>query len=214
MMLKLRNQRTGFTLIEVMILSVVSLMLLGLLARFFIVAARRTEDSRLRVDIQQSAVFMLKKFERDTKFTSSRGLTAALGTHYVVSLTPVETWGSDGTAQWKPETVLYAFDATNKRLTREVYTLPEPAFSDPVNQRRAFVPTPTDLETLSTNISGKEIILSEYVEDFSLQDRSGSTTVFRSQPLKLTLKLRRPLSTSERFAEFTVHRRFALRNSF
>ena len=205
-----RPNRVGFTLVEVMVFSVVSLMFIGLLAQVFITATRRTEDSRLRVDLQQSAVWVLRQFERDIAKTSTRAVSATDGSHYVMAITPVAQWNGNPGVTWQEQQALYVYDKSKKTLHKEFVT----SYSEGLSYARPYLPTSLELMSVATTVSGKERILSSYVEEFAVSDRMGNKTQFQSQPIKLDMKLRRPLSTSERYAEFTVQRRYALRNAF
>lgn len=202
--------KLGFTLLEVMIFSVVSLMFIGLLAQVFITATRRTEDSRLRVDLQQSAVWVLRQFERDIAKTSTRAMSAIDGSHYVVAMTPVAQWNGNPGVSWQEQQTLYVYDKTKKTLHKELVT----SYSEELSYTRPYIPSSGELMAVASTVSGQERILSSYIEEFGISDRMGNKTHFQSQPIKLEMKLRRPLSTSERYAEFTVQRRYTLRNAF
>lgn len=212
----MRNSRKkrGFTLVEVMVFSVVSLVFIGLLAQFFITAAKRTEDSRLRVDLQQSAVLILKKFGRDLERSSSRSMAASDSPLYVLSMTRASSWTAVPGIQWEQRQYLWVYNSTKKTLHREVYPPESPAYSEPLSQTKPYLPTAAELQAVASTSSGKERKLSSYIEEFSLEDRNGSKTQFQTQPLALQMKLKRPLSSSQRFAQFTVKRWYTLRNSF
>lgn len=207
----MRKRSTGFTIVEVLIFSSVSLLLMALLAQLFITATRRTEDSRLKVDLQQKALLVLKKFGQDINLASIRGITAAeSGTNYVLALTPVKQ--RDPEKKWQLKQVLYVYKGDKKELYwREALGSD---FNPPLFESKPYLPSSSELVNLSTNSSGKSRILSSHIEEFSLEDGSGSKTQFQTRLLKLNLKLRRPLSHSDRFAEFTVHRHFNLRNNY
>lgn len=212
-------RNSGFTVVEVLIFSVVSLMFIGLLAQVFISATRRTEDARLRVDIQQQAVMVLKKFERDINKTSANAMAASDDSNaYVLAMTRVQSWNNSNEVNWRRNQIVWAHDKSKKELFREVYPEIEgsaaPLYSDELIISRPYLPPAAELVAVFTAVSGVERRLSPYVEEFWLADRTGRKTVFQTQPLSLRLKVRRPLSTSERFAEFTVERLYALRNSF
>jgi type II secretory pathway pseudopilin PulG len=211
------KRRYGFTLVEVMVFSVVSLIFIGLLANVFITATRRTEDSRLRVDLQQTAIMIMHRFERDMGKTSLAALKAVDGPdYYALSITPAVTWntnvGNPG-AVWAKTPALYVYDKKRTSLHYETYS-PMGSGSAEELSSRPYVPVSSELSALASTASGEERILSPHVEEFSLSDRSDHKTNFQKMPLKLKMKLRRPLSTSDRFAEFTVERRITLRNSF
>jgi hypothetical protein len=205
---------SGFTLVEVMVFSVVSLMFIGLLAQVFIMATRRTEDSRLRVDIQQSAVLILKSLERDIAKTSTRAMAASDSGTYAFAITPIVGWSGAPVVAWAEQQVIYCHDPTKKTLHREVYPPKSPSWAEDLTSARPYIPTSAELQAVSTTPSGQERILSPYVEEFKLTDRSGRITGFQSNPLILRMKLQRPLSTSGRHTEFTVERRYTLRNAF
>lgn len=202
----------GFTLVEVMVLSVVSLFLIGLLAQVFIVATKKTEDSRLRVDLQQTALVILRQFERDIGLTSARAIAVSEGENYVLSMALVGPVADVKKASWNKEQALYIFNSQQKTLKSKLVVFdPNPL---PGTSPKPYLPTSVQLQNVVNLKSEKDRELSSHVEEFALTDRNGQPNQFQYQPLILNLKLRRPLSTSERTAEFTVKKRYALRNSF
>jgi type II secretory pathway component PulJ len=206
----MRKRKLGFTLIEILVFSTVSVLLIGVLAKVFITATKKTEDSRLRVDLQQKALLILRQFEKDISLTAPRGMAAAeSGDDYVLAFTPIQ---ARNPGQWQSMQILYVFRGAKKELHwREAL---KPDFTEDLFPAKPYLPGPSELLDLASNSTGRARILSANVEDFSLLDRNGSKTQFQSQPLVLDMKLRRPLSHSDRFAEFTVQRRFSLRNSY
>jgi len=222
MKMKKRRNNFGFTVVEVLIFSAVALVLLGILTQFFVLAMKRTEDSRLKVDLQQSAVMILRQFSSDLNSTSSKAIRTLDGEPYVVAITPVLRWGagSETPAVWYKRQLVWIFDPTERTLVRDFYQAEEepfdpPPYSEPLADFRHALPSVGELQSLANNSSVKRRKLSSDVEEFSLTNVESTPTSPKSRPLmKLDMKLRRPLTSSERFAEFTVERRFALRNSF
>jgi hypothetical protein len=209
--MSMKKRSPGFTVVEVLIFSAISLLVLGVLTQLFITATKKTEDSRLRVDLQQKGLLVLRQFEKDINMTSARGLAAAVsGDDYVLAMTPIQ---ARNPGQWQiTHQVLYVFKSGEKELHwREAL---KDDFIEELFPSKPYLPGPSELLDLAVNSTGKARILSANVEDFSLVDRNGSETQFQSQPLMLDMKLRRPLSHSDRFAEFTVQRRFTLRNNY
>lgn len=210
-----QHQRAkGFTLLEVLIMATVALLILSLLAQLFIVAVRRTHDGRMRVELQQQGLVVLRQLHKDIEKTSARTMAVNLGDPYVLALTPVEAVTATGSVLWKEEIVSYVHSPASKILHRETYPPQAPVFSEILSPFTPYLPTSGELGAQASTDSGQERILSRYVEEFSLTDRSGGTTSFREQPLILHLKLRRTLSTSDRTADFTIDRRYTLRNDF
>lgn len=203
----------GFSIVEVMVLSVVSLVLIGLLAQVFIMATRRTEDSRVRVDLQQNGMAVLRSLERDMALSSVQSLTVYDGSPYVIALTRISQWNLNPGLNWEKKQMVYAFDKAEKTLTFETYPPATPAFKEELNEFTPYLPTGAELRALAATAGGQERILSSHLEEFRLTDRNGSTTRFQAMPLKLEMIFRRKLSTSDRFAEFTMERRFFLRNN-
>jgi type II secretory pathway pseudopilin PulG len=206
----MRKRTPGFTIIEVLVFSSISLLVLVVLTKLFITATKRTEDARLRVDLQQRGLLVLRQFEKDFSLASTRGLAATVsGPNYVLGMTPIEP-RSPG--NWKTMQILYVHNSEDKELFwREAL---EDDFAEDLYPSKPYLPGPPELLSLSAGSTGKSRILSGNVEDFSLSDRNGSKTQFQAQPFVLDMKLRRPLSHSDRFAEFTVQKRFTLRNNY
>lgn len=212
-MRRARNSQ-GFTIVEVMVMAVVGLIVTGILFEFFVTAAHRTEDSRVRVDLQQNGINVLRYIERDLSLTSIHGIAVAEGTPYVISITRVADWTPAPGVRWEKEQTLYEYDKDKKTLTMESYPPKAPTYSDDLSELAPYLPTAAELQAVATTPGGKERILSSSIEEFKLTDRNGSTTQFQAMPLKLEMKFRRKLTTADRYAEFTVERRFSLRNAF
>lgn len=201
------QNRKGFTIVEVLIFSAVGLMLMVLLVQLFVTATRRTEDSRLKVDLQQRAMLIMRELEDDIGFTGPRGVSATRsGNTYVLAFTR-----AGGIETWETRQRLYVMRSDRKELTWKE-ALPGD-FSVSPSPTKPYLPSPTELLNLADTASGKSRILSSYIEEFSFRDRNGSETQFQAQPFVLDMKLRRPLSHSDRFTEFTVQRRYTLRSN-
>lgn len=215
----------GFTLVETMVMCAVSIVLLSLLADVFLIALRRTNDSRLRVDLQQRAVFVLARWERDIESTAAKAMVVRTGDPTCVAFTQAAAINGSGSVVWEDGLnendldneglICWAFLKAKRRLIRDTYPPKEPAFAQPLSSLRplAAETTEAELEALVQETSGAEKIMCEDVEDFSLTDRFGGTNLYE-QPLLFRLKLRRPLSTAQNFAEFTIERRYTLRNRY
>lgn len=213
----------GFTLIEILVVSSVSIVILVLLSDLFITALRRTQDGRLRVDMQQRALFAINRWERDIEKTSTRAMVVKPGEPTCVSMTPVQSINGSGEVIWKEEIVVYAYQKAARTLQRETYPPQQPPLSTELSSMRPYSPTFTELDSLVGTVSGQEIVLCEDVEEFLLSEegangepknKGGISGRPETQPLLFHLKLRRTLSTSQRFAEFTIDRRYTLRNNF
>ena len=192
---------------------VVSL-LFTLLAQIFVVAMRRTKDAQTRVSLQQSGLLISAKLEKDLERTSSRAIGGIAGDPTVISLAQAENWTSSATVHWKQELIVWAHQPSTKTLHRETFPQSGMTLGQPLSVHRPTVPSPSELLAFANTVSGNERVFSEYVDEFSLQDRNGSDTSFHSSPLTLRVKLRRTLSTADRIGEFTIERRLSLRNSF
>lgn len=203
----MRRRPYGYTIVEVMVMAAVALVVFGLLLNVFIVCLQRTQDGRIRVDMQQDAVFALVAWEKDLERTSQRGIRMEAGPPYYIGITQVAGVPTT-TLAWSQEVSRWCFDADKRTLSRGDFVRTGNSIASP---------TPAGLGSL-VPIPGKgERVLCEDVEEFSLKDRTGNSngnTILVIQPLIFRLKLRRVLSTSQRYAEFTVERRYTLRNTF
>jgi Tfp pilus assembly protein PilE len=219
------NPRTrgGFTIVEMMVVCAVALVILTLLADVFIVALKRTNDSRLKVDMQQRAIFALSRWERDIESTSAAAMTVRRNEPFCVAFTQVAAVNANGTLVWedgknpaKPENeglICWAFLKDQGQLMRDTYPPRRPTFARDPSEFHPYLPTDSELEAMVQETSGAEKIMCGDVDDFSLTDRDGNWDL-EKQPLLFRLKLRRPLSTPENFAEFTIERRYTLRNRY
>jgi hypothetical protein len=204
----------GFTIVEMMVVCVVAFVILALLADVFIEALQRTHDGRMRVDMQQRAIFALGHWERDIEKTSQRTIVVKPGDPLCVGMTQAAFIDANGSVNWRKEIICWAYKKADRTWQRELYPSKEIAFAKELSSTTPYLPTFSELDSLTSQVSGAEKIMCDNVEDFSLTDRNGNTASLKIQPLIFRLKLRRPLSTSQRFAEFTIDRRYTLRNSF
>lgn len=219
-----RNSGGGFTVVEILIACSVFIVILVLMGDMFIEALRRTHDGRTRVDLQQRAVFAMTHWERDIEKTSTRAIVVKAGEPYCVALTQVNPDSSisdKGSANWSAkELITWAYQKQERVWQREVYNPTDlrgtPPFSQELHFSAPVLPSYVELDSMVGHISGHEKVMCDNVEDFSFTTNDGGTDFQHNpvQPLLFRLKLRRPLSTSQRFAEFTVERRYTLRNNF
>lgn len=200
--------RAGFTIVEMMVVCAVAFVILGLLADVFIVALQRTNDGRLRVDMQQRGIFAITRWERDIDRTAASGMVMEPGDPKRVAMCRAKSIASTGTPLWEDKIVLWAYRPAQHILTRAVYFRTSDAlwFEAPL--------TLADLQSLSEETSLEEKTMCGDVEEFSLTNSRGDTAPLDLQPLVFKLKLRRPLSRANNFAEFTIERRYTLRNTY
>ncbi len=195
----------GYSIVEVMVMAAVGFVILGLLANVFITALQRTNDGRIRVDMQQQALFTLTSWEKDLERASQRAIRIEVGTPLYIGITGALGLAGNGTVVWDDKLARWCFDPVERTVSRGVYLR---------GANLAVNPTPPGLSGLAAAPGQNQRVFCEDVEEFSLKDRNGNTNPLVTQPLVLRLKLRRPLSTSQRHADFTVERRYTLRNSF
>ena len=208
-----RHSIQGFTVVEMMVVCVVGIVILTLLMDVFIEALQRTNDGRIRVDMQQRAIFALGHWERDIEKTSARAMVIKPGVPTCVALTQAQSISERGSVNWVPEIIVWAYKENERVLQRETYPPKAPSFGQELSQTRPYLPSFSELDSLTSTVEGREKVMCDNVEDFSLTDRKGNTEI-KEQPLLFRMKLRRPLSTSNRVAEFTIDRRYTLRNNF
>lgn len=194
----------GYTIVEALVMATVALVVLTLLLNVFLVALQRTQDGRIRVDMQQQAVFTLVAWEKDLERTSQRAIRVQTGTPLYVGITSATGVAGNGTVVWEDWLARWCFDPIARTLARGQYAR---------GGNSVVSPTPSSLGGLTPIPGQEQRVFCQDVEEFSLKDRNGNTTL-ASQPLVFRLKLRRALSSSQRFAEFTVERRYTLRNTF
>lgn len=208
----MRQRPRGYTIVEVMVMAVVVVVVMGLLFNIFLVALQRTQDGRTRVDLQQEALFALVAWEKDLARTGQYAIGLQIGDPLYIGITRAFRVTGNGTPAWEdddntglPVLARWKYDATARTLSRGMY--------DRGPNSTAVRPTPPGLDSLVAIPGQGERVYCKDVEEFSLKDRDDRTSL-SFQPLVLRLKLRRALSTSQRFAEFTIERRYTLRNSF
>lgn len=214
------RQSKGFTVLEVLVAGSVFLVILVLLANVFLTALRRTEDGRLRVDLQQQAIFALKRWESDLQTASTRAMVISKEDPSGVALYHPSELNGFGVPNWKTTFVFWHHDPTTRTLVREEVDGSGGggvALAGAATSLVPYLPSLEELSALSKDFSGSEKTLSRDVEKFSLTDANGydsRSARVSPQPLLLEFRLRRALSVSERFTEFTIKRRYTLRNSY
>ena len=194
----------GYTLIEVLVMASVSLVVLGLLASVFLTALRRSQDGRIRVDLQQSAVFSLSRWEKDIERASYESVAVQPGAPYLVGVTGATGVAGNGTVAWEPTLARWTFNAEARTLSRAICLRPESL---------GYAPTPTALAGLVIKPGEEERGMCEDVDDFAL-NKMFTLGEDKTPRIVLRLVLRRALSTSERETKFTLERTYTLRNSF
>lgn len=206
--------KRGFSIVEMMVVCVVAFVIVSLLADVFIVALQRTNDGRLRVDMQQRAIFAVTRWERDIDRTAARAMVLKPGQPLCVAMTEERRINDDGTVLWGEEIVCWAYLSAQRILLRDTYPPKEPAFAGDPSPSAPYLPTFSELDSLIEETSGAEKIMCQDVEEFNLTNSQGEPGPLDQQPLIFKLKLRRPLSRANNFAEFTIERRYTLRNTY
>ncbi len=215
----------GFTIIEVLVMSTLFLVLLSFVAQLFITAMHRTNDGRARVDLQQNGLFLLRQWERDIERTAPAAMRGYQGEATVVSLAQIggpaiqdgqsiPGPGDDGYLPWRDQLVAYVYHSEERTFRRLVFEQSTPPFVGRFSNSRPLLPTPAELEIVAQSTLPLERVLSRDVEEFHLADSKGSQTSFNEQTLHLRIKLGKDLSSVSRRAEFTIERRYALRNRY
>lgn len=209
--MRLRN--AGFTVVEMMVVAAVMIVILVLLTDMFVTAMRHTHSGRVKVDMQSRALFAMKRWEDDIETASARYMVTSLGERSCVALTSADAVNGNRTVTWKEEIVCWGLLPEKEQLIRDTYPPAVPVFAGKPSPSTPYVPTPSELEELIKESSGKEKIMCEDVKEFSLTDREEGADLSK-QPLVFKLKLRRPLSTTRNMGEFSIERRYTLRNSY
>lgn len=212
--MKPRVRASGFSIVEMMVVCAVAFVILALLTDLFLTVLKRTQDGRTRVDIQQHAIFAVSRWERDIERTAARAMVIKPGEPLCIAMTQAGAISGHGLVSWREEIICWAFQQGERRLIRDTYPPEKPSFAGKPSANAPYLPTFTELDSLIEETSGAEKIMCQDVEEFSLTNSEGKTFGLDDQPLIFRLKLRKPLSEPERFAEFTIERRYTLRNTF
>lgn len=197
---------SGYTIVEVLVMSVVALVVFGLLFNVFLVALQRTEDGRIMVDLQQEAMFCIVRWEKDLERSSvNRGIQVQGEEPRYIGVLSASGVASNGTVVWENRLARWCYSPSNRTLSRGVFL---------TGSNLIVHTSPLPLAGLIEAPGEIQRTFCEDVEEFSLKDRNGNAEHFQDEPLVFRLKLRRALSVSQRYAEFTVERRYTLRNTF
>lgn len=177
------SRNRGFTLLEVLVAAGLGALALTLVVQLLVPIMRISSRETNRAELQQAATVVLDKLLDDLGDSTPTSLV-------VVAPTPDETLlcahritgvEPNGSQQWSPELVLYAWTKTSGALRRK--TVPVPP-----GQAAPWRPNPAELRNFAADSNLPERRLALGVTAFSLGTGPGPGLVL---PLSLRLRLER-----------------------
>lgn len=200
-----RASRLGFTLLEILVSSVLLLLFLGLVLRFSTTAYRITQEEFERNGLEQEMLILGNQFSADIALASAAGISISTSGHDVL-FHPV-TLSDVGTVVYQDKLFLWHLDSIEKVLTRKM------AESYP---GRPFDGTPirADEPTLIGLNAAPEFRLTQrfpHISEFKLTNPPDVSLPFVGSPL--TLELVGDLELARTRKQISLTRVYQIRNS-
>lgn len=188
------RRTSGWTLIELLVASVLGVLLLGMTVSFLIPSMRYSGEGAARAEVQQQAIMALNAMEADLRTTSVSGLTISYGNQTAppgFAVQPVEDVTQRGAQVWKLGLYVSYWDKTEGRLVRETWppTPPGSLQTTLVNTEPNRITDP-DFLGLVSNKNGSERYLASGVTNFTVRHAGISTTAI-TPPITLNVTLER-----------------------
>lgn len=201
--------RRGFTLLEVLVAAVLTLLVMGVAFGYLVPAWRASARIQTRVELQQSAVVALDRLTAELKTSAPGGVTLSDGVPRILAINPVEKVQGNGLVVWKSSYILYVFEGD--RLERIEWPPGGPAAS-PSQQlptRAKRLPRSQLVAIASAGDVARRQVAGDVV-DFSWT-HPGSPDVF-TQPLTFRLELSRATSAQPQAERVVLQRSVHLVN--
>ncbi|MEW6277587.1 MAG: hypothetical protein AB1758_03110 [Candidatus Eremiobacterota bacterium] len=156
----------GFTLLEGLIACSVAVLLLVLVFQVVVPMGRGSLRGAQQVALQQEAATAVERLRRD--LTGPPGGVEVFGADpLTVSIHRVQDVGADGSQVYSSELVLYRWDSSGQKLTRETWPPGPPSLSRVPDPARLFQPTSGEVDQILATTSGRERVLATRVREFT-----------------------------------------------
>ncbi len=200
----------AFTLVEVLVAGLLTLILLGMIFWFLIPSLRYSSQNAMRVEGQQQALNALNKAERDLQSTAMGGVSlfpqdpGNPNDPVGVALVPLRDVDNDSRQLWQTSWTLIYWDRGTRKLMRktELHSSPDP--------RKPQLMTLTQFRSVCATPNGTEQMLATEVTDFDVLDATPGSGI--GLPLTLTVEVERKTAARPTPEKFQLERALTLRN--
>ncbi|MCA9790334.1 MAG: prepilin-type N-terminal cleavage/methylation domain-containing protein [Candidatus Eremiobacteraeota bacterium] len=173
----------AFTLIEVLVASTLTLLLIGLCFSFLIPALRHSRHGAVQAELQQMATLSMRKLVDDIEKTNYSGISlcqdpVVLAIHPLVDVTPA------GRRVYADELVVYFYDSANQVLKRRTWP-PEPPAGIPVPGSEAALRLTGDQLKMFPGASSRARSMANSLVEFEITH--AGTAGFLQLPLKVRM---------------------------
>ncbi len=228
-----RRGARGWTVAETMVAAAVFAVLMSAVVQLFVMSIRASQRGQDQVELQQHAIFFLSQWDRDLSQTMMSALQGYQGQGYaVVSMSriapPARGGGapggsapgpisSDQLSSWQQNLVAYVYNEEERTVQRFLFDNSSDPFKHRLSYFRPYLASAGELQTVATQgeVSAKEARTAlQNVEEFYFADGKGLQQRFLTSALHLRFQLRKEEENERAFSNFTVERRYTLRNNY
>lgn len=158
----------GYSLVEVIVASVLGLILLQLFVMVLVPMGRAAARGADQVELRQMAAAALDKVAADVDRTSSDGLSV---TPRMLAVQPLAGVTADGAAAWTPELIVYG--AVSGKLLRRAWPPGPPALSWTPRSNHPAHATLAEMGRILEEPTGRTVLAS-WVKSFSATAEGGT----------------------------------------
>ena len=157
-----KEQRSGFSLVELIVTSGLVVLLGSLFVWFLVVTSQATSQGSARVDIQQRTILVLKRIVDDLRQCSPETVTClsqadATGPEPIaLSMIPIEDVDNEGRKRWKPQVVGYYWKQDDRSLHYRKWADPSGLGLDPLPHDSPYRLTLDELRAFA-GVSGTQL---------------------------------------------------------
>ncbi len=209
----------GFTLLEVLIASALSLLLVGLFLGILVPALRATGRNSVRIALQQSALLALNRVSKEIQASCVSGIGILPGDPMVLSVHRIADVVNTSPASraFDSQLIVYLYRPATRQIRRRLW--PEPGLGEttldgllePPTANRALRPEARSLLYFAQNPGPRETVLVGQVRQFSVTSKSVAPEV--TPPLVLSLELEGEIPGSREPYRFELSQSLSPRNS-
>lgn len=190
--------RRGFSLVEMLVTSTVSLVVVGLLYVMLVAGMRLYRQGSTRSELQVTAMLSLTRLGADLDKTTPAGVSVRSDG---LSLVPLRGISADGRQLWLEELVLYHHVPLSRQLVRRRCPPVPEDYSLALDPTRPLTLTEEELETVFLAESPTPTIIARDVVHFEV-----------SRPSHRLLHVRLGLHREDGLVSFELRRELFLRN--
>ncbi len=203
--------RRGLTLVEVLVFSALSLLLIGLIIRLVLPSIRASGRASTQVELQQMATHAILSLSRDLARCNGSSISVSDSTG-VGGLAYVRSAGvsSSGRRVWEEVATFVVRLPEDRRLIRQTYPPSPPELGVTFLPSLAPSFSPSDLAEVASQPNPTRRNLASEVEEFEVSHLGSGHDQF-TPPLRIRLKLQKQVASNQ-VESFEMVREYALRN--